>query len=68
MILLDPGRRTSGDTVEDELKNATAAPARTDRAFVLSPYEFPYPSADAGEGIYVWCDSGKTAAIVVERA
>ena len=50
------------------VKTATAAPSRTDRAFILQPFEFSYPSADVGEGIYVWTDLGRTAAIVVERA
>ncbi|MCY4468371.1 MAG: hypothetical protein OXC08_06585 [Thiotrichales bacterium] len=47
---------------------ATAAPARTDRANVIPPYQFGYPTADAGEGIYVWTDLGRTAAIVVNQA
>ena len=47
------------------LRIATAAPARTDRANVIAPFTFGYPSADAGEGIYVWTDAGETAAIVV---
>lgn len=44
------------------------APARTDRAFVIRPFEFHYPQAGTGEGIFVWSPEGAAAVVVAEAS
>ena len=43
-----------------------AAPARTDRANVLHPWEVGYPTADPGESIWIWTDRPDAAVVVNE--
>ena len=43
------------------------APAAGDRGNIILPGQFHYPTAGAGEGIWLWCpDTGGSVAFVVE--